>query len=34
MEAAKIAGLTVIRMNNELTAAAIAYGFDRKNDTE
>jgi molecular chaperone DnaK (HSP70) len=34
MDAAKIAGLNVIRMINEPTAAAIAYGFDRKNDKE
>jgi L1 cell adhesion molecule like protein len=34
MDAAKIAGLNVIRMINEPTAAAIAYGLDKKNDTE
>jgi heat shock protein 5 len=30
-DAAKIAGLTVLRILNEPTAAAIAYGLDRKN---
>lgn len=31
-DAGKIAGLTVLRIINEPTAAAIAYGLDKKND--
>jgi molecular chaperone DnaK len=31
IEAGKIAGLEVLRIINEPTAAALAYGFDKKN---
>lgn len=33
-DAGKIAGLDVLRIINEPTAAAIAYGLDKKNDVE
>ena len=33
-DAGKIAGLNVLRMINEPTAAAIAYGLDKKTDGE
>ncbi len=33
-DAGKIAGLNILRMINEPTAAAIAYGLDKKTDGE
>ena len=33
-DAGVIAGLTVLRVINEPTAAAIAYGFDKKSSSE
>ena len=34
MDAGKIAGLNVLRIVNEPTAAAIAYGFEKKHEQE